>query len=119
MPTRAVLPAALWSLLDRGGFTWPYRGDVADAGALFAQLLAASNRVGLPALVSVETSPLRLAPSTLLGEHRLRLKFMGRWRFRDYYRLLASMLARPSVRLWSDRRTGVPLRLRLRCFQHE
>lgn len=86
----------LRSLLDRGGFTWPYRGDVADAGALFAQLLAASNRVGLPALVSVETSPLRLAPSTLLGEHRLRLKFMGRWRFRDYYRLLASMLARPS-----------------------
>ncbi|XP_070389282.1 uncharacterized protein [Dermacentor albipictus] len=86
----------LRSLLDRGGFAWPHRSDVADAGALFARLLAASNHVGLPALVSVETSPLRLAPSALLGEHTLRLKFMGRWRFRDYYHLLASMLARPS-----------------------
>ncbi|KAH6932028.1 hypothetical protein HPB50_002580 [Hyalomma asiaticum] len=84
------------SLLDRGGFAWPHRGDVADQEALFAQLLAAYDRVGLPALVSVETSPLRLSPSTLLGEHRLRLKFMGRWRFREYYHLLARMLARPS-----------------------
>ncbi|XP_054934467.1 uncharacterized protein [Dermacentor andersoni] len=93
----------LRSLLDRGGFAWPHRSDVADAGALFARLLAASNHVGLPALVSVETSPLRLAPSALLGEHRLRLKFMGRWRFRDYYHLLASMLARPSRSKWSLR----------------